>query len=62
MLARAGRYLRTAFTYPWNLLYVGAGVAVAVFAAKTYDTGADAVLLQSTGEDRPALIAPAPEG
>ncbi len=41
---------------------IAAAVGVGLFAAKTYDTGADAVLLQSTGEDRPALIAPAPEG
>ena len=34
MLARAGRYLRTAFTYHWNLLYVGAGVAVAVISGR----------------------------
>ena len=34
MLARAGRYLRTAFIYHWNLLYVGAGVAVAVISGR----------------------------
>ena len=41
---------------------IAAAVGVGLFAAKTYDTGADAVLLPATGEDRPALIAPAPEG
>ena len=37
-----------------------AAIAVGVFAAKTYDTGADSVLQPAQGEDRPALIGPAP--
>lgn len=34
MFERAGRYLRAAFTYHWNLLYVGAGAAVAVISGR----------------------------
>lgn len=41
-------------------ILIAGAVAVGIFAAKTYDTGADAVLLPASGEDRPALIAPAP--
>ena len=39
-----------------------AAVAVGAFAAKTYDSGADAMLLPSTGEDRPAQIVRIEEG
>ena len=38
-----------------------AGVAVAVFAAKTYDAGADGVLMPASGEDRPAVVVSAAE-
>ncbi len=34
MFDRAGRYLRAAFTYHWNLLYVGAGAAVALISGR----------------------------
>jgi hypothetical protein len=34
MFERAGRYLRAAFTYHWNLLFVGAGAAVAVISGR----------------------------
>lgn len=34
MFERAGRYLRAAFTYHWNLLYVGAGVAAALISGR----------------------------
>ena len=34
MFERAGRYLRAAFTYHWNLLYVGAGTAVALISGR----------------------------
>ena len=34
MFDRAGRYLKAAFTYHWNLLYVGAGAAVAFISGR----------------------------
>jgi len=34
MLERTGRYLKAAFTYHWNLLYVGAGAALAVISGR----------------------------
>ena len=34
MFERTGRYLRAAFTYHWNLLYVGAGAAVALISGR----------------------------
>jgi len=34
MFERAGRYLRAAFTYHWNLLFVGAGAAVGVISGR----------------------------
>lgn len=34
MFDRAGRYLKAAFTYHWNLLYVGTGVAVALISGR----------------------------
>jgi len=34
MLDRAGRYLKAAFTYHWNLLYVGAGTALALISGR----------------------------
>lgn len=34
MFERAGRYLRAAFTYHWNLLYVGAGTAAALISGR----------------------------
>ncbi|MFM8413112.1 MAG: hypothetical protein ACKOCX_00130, partial [Planctomycetota bacterium] len=34
MFERAGRYLKAAFTYHWNLLYVGAGAAVALISGR----------------------------
>lgn len=34
MTARIGRYLKAAFTYHWNLLFVGAGAAVAVISGR----------------------------
>jgi hypothetical protein len=41
-------------------ILIAAAVGVGLFAAKTYDTGADAVLMPASGEDRPAMIGPAP--
>ena len=38
-----------------------AAVAVGAFAAKTYDSGADSVLLPASGEDRPAVVVPVEE-
>lgn len=38
-----------------------AAVAVGAFAAKTYDSGADSVLLPSSAEDRPAVMVPVEE-
>lgn len=37
-------------------------VAIGLFAAKTYDAGADGVLVPASGEDRPAGIARVEEG
>jgi hypothetical protein len=34
MFDRAGRYIKAAFTYHWNLLYVGAGAAVALISGR----------------------------
>jgi chemotaxis protein histidine kinase CheA len=34
MVERAGRYLGAAFTYHWNLLFVGAGVAVGLISGR----------------------------
>jgi len=34
MFERAGRYLRAAFGYHWNLLYVGAGVAMGAISGR----------------------------
>ena len=34
MFEQAGRYLKAAFTYHWNLLYVGAGTAVALISGR----------------------------
>ena len=34
MFEQAGRYLRAAFTYHWNLLFVGAGAAVAALSGR----------------------------
>ena len=34
MFERTGRYLRATFTYHWNLLYVGAGAAVALISGR----------------------------
>lgn len=34
MTERIGRYLKAAFTYHWNLLFVGAGAAVAVISGR----------------------------
>ena len=34
MLERTARYLRAAFTYHWNLLFVGAGTALAVISGR----------------------------
>lgn len=34
MFERAGRYLKAAFTYHWNLLFVGAGAAVALISGR----------------------------
>jgi hypothetical protein len=34
MFERTGRYLRAAFTYHWNLLFVGAGAAVAMISGR----------------------------
>ena len=34
MFERAGRYLKAAFTYHWNLLFVGAGAAVAMISGR----------------------------
>ena len=34
MFERAGRYLEAAFTYHWNLLFVGAGTAVALISGR----------------------------
>ena len=38
-----------------------AAVAVGAFAARTYDSGADSVLLPASGEDRPAVVVPVEE-
>jgi len=34
MLERTGRYLRAAFTYHWNLLFVGAGAALGFISGR----------------------------
>ena len=38
-----------------------AAVAVGAFAARTYDSGADSVLLPASAEDRPAVVVPVEE-
>ena len=38
-----------------------AAVAVGAYAARTYDSGADSVLLPASGEDRPAVVVPVEE-
>lgn len=38
-----------------------AAIAVGAFAAKTYDSGADSVLLPASAEDRPAVVVPVEE-
>ena len=51
----AWEWVGTAASVAVPALALGA-VAVGAFAAKTYDSGADALLLPASGEDRPAQI------